>query len=91
MQRIAIIIAAVVAVVVIGGYAFRTPLMAAIVDKATANMFVTIDNDPFDPGAAIGQPLPALHARFQGREITDLKEFMGQKGLVLFLNRSVDW
>lgn len=75
----------------LGIYAFREPLKNAMVERMTANMFVARDDDAYDPGVAVGQPLPALHARYRGREITQLGEFSGRKGMVLFVNRSVDW
>ncbi len=75
----------------IGGYVFREPLKQAVFDRITQDMFVARDSDAYDPGVAIGQTLPALHARYQGREITQLNEFAGPKGTVLFVNRSVDW
>ena len=91
MKRILLFVAIGVVVAGLAVYTFRAPLMAAVVDRVTANMFVASDDDAYDPGIAVGQTLPALHARIHDREITQLSEFMGKKGLVLFLNRSVDW
>lgn len=75
----------------LGIYAFREPLKNAAVERITASMFVARDDDAYDPGIATGLPLPALRARYQGREVTRLGEFSGSKGMVLFVNRSVDW
>jgi hypothetical protein len=80
-----------VAVAAVGIYAFREPLMAAAIDRLTANMYVSADNDPYDPGVAIGQPMPAIHALVDGREVTGVSDLMGARGLVIFVNRSVDW
>ncbi len=81
----------IVAVAAAGIYGFREPLLAAVIDRVTANMYVPADNDPYDPGVATAQPMPTIHALYDGREVTDVDEFMGAKGLVIFVNRSVDW
>jgi hypothetical protein len=81
----------VVLVLVLGGYLFREPLMNAIVERMTADMFVTADTDDYDPGVATGEKLPAIRARHDGAEITDIRRFMGTNGTVLIANRSVDW
>lgn len=87
-----LLIALGVLVAVFGGlYAFREPLMAAAIDRMTAHMFVARDDDPFDPGIAIGQTFPPISARLGAREVTQLDEFAGSKGLAIFVNRSVDW
>ena len=81
----------VVAVVAGGIYAAREPLQNLVVERVTADMFVAQDTDAYDPGVAVGQPMPALRALFDGREVVDLAQFAGSKGLVIFVNRSVDW
>jgi hypothetical protein len=75
----------------IGGYLFRAPLMEALVNRITQNMFVPGDQDSYDPGPAIGQRLPTLRATYQNREVTQLEQFAGPNGTVLYINRSVDW
>ena len=60
-------------------------------DRMTANMFVARDTDSYDPGVAVGQAFPAIRARYHDRELTDIGEFMGRRGMVIFVNRSVDW
>jgi len=80
-----------IAVVVLAGWIFREPLMAAVVDRMTANMFVAEDADSYDPGIAVGERLPAVRALHDGTEVVDLNRFAGPKGMVLFVNRSVDW
>ena len=82
-------------VVAAAGYGFRQPLQEALVDRVTANMFVEQDADAFDPGIAVGQLFPTLNARLtngaNGRQVTDIGEFMGSRGVLVFVNRSVDW
>jgi hypothetical protein len=85
-------IALVVVVIAAAGiYALRGPLMNVVVERVTADMFVAQDADAYDPGVAVGEQMPSLHARFDGREVTQLGEMTGAKGTVLFVNRSVDW
>ena len=72
-------------------YAFRDPLLAADADRMTAHMFVARDTDDYDPGVPVGAMLPAIRARYQDHEITGLGDFMGKRGLAIFVNRSVDW
>ena len=73
------------------GFVFREPLLAAVVDKMTANMFVPSDTDAYDPGLPVGTTFPAIHALYAGRDVTGIGEFMGKRGLAIFVNRSVDW
>lgn len=82
---------AVLVTVGVAGYLFRQPLTQALADSLTADMFVEADTDAFDPGLPVGAALPEIAARYHGRTVNDLTEFMGGNGLVLFANRSVDW
>lgn len=91
MKKIVIGIAALLVVAGIGIYAFRAPLMDAVTDRMTAHMFVARDTDAYDPGVAMGQVFPPIHARYADREVTDIGEFAGPRGLVIYVNRSVDW
>lgn len=81
----------VVALAALGVFAFREPIMGAIVERLTRDMFVATDTDAFDPGVSVGSALPAIRARLEDREVTDIGEFMGERGAVLIANRSVDW
>ena len=82
---------AVLVIVAIAGYLFREPLIGSITDSLTADMFVEADTDAFDPGVPVGSTMPAIAARYDGRTVEELSEFMGDNGLVLFAVRSVDW
>lgn len=55
------------------------------------NMFLDEDTDDFDPGLPIGADFPAIRAIYDGREITNLDEFMGERGVAFFALRSADW
>lgn len=87
------LIGALVVVLAIGavGFLFREPLLQAVFDRLTANMFVDADTDAYDPGPPLGDRLPPIAARFDGRTIRDLTEFTGENGVVLFAVRSVEW
>jgi hypothetical protein len=70
-----------------GAYVFMSPITA----QNVGDIFVPEDTDAFDPGLPIGARFPQIRALYQGREITDIDQFMGEKGAVFFANRSVDW
>ena len=55
------------------------------------NMFLYEDTDSFDPGLSIGSLFPEIRAIYGGQEITRVSQFYGEKGLVVFAIRSVDW
>jgi uncharacterized protein YxeA len=58
MKKVLAIALGVVVVAAGGVYVFRAPLMDAMFERMTANMFVAGDTDAFDPGVAVGEPLP---------------------------------
>jgi hypothetical protein len=91
MRKVLIGLALVLGVGLIAGYLYREDLKAAAIDRITADMFVDSDTDAYDPGVAIGQVLPPIRALWNGREVTSVSELMGRRGLLLFVNRSVDW
>jgi hypothetical protein len=72
-------------------YVFREPLMDAVAERLTADMFVAADADAFDPGPAVGSAFPPFRALHAGVAVTGLDGFMGPRGLVFFANRSVEW
>lgn len=45
----------------------------------------------FDPGPAVGQPLPSFEARDQDGKLRTLESLKGPNGLVLVFFRSADW
>ena len=91
MKKLALFI---VVLLILGGllaYVFRAPLKEAAYAKVTEGMFVTTDDDDFDPGPALGSRFPGLRALYQGREVTLLEEFAGARGTILLASRSFDW
>lgn len=72
-------------------YLFREPLKQGAYDKVTSDMFVTADDDAFDPGPVDGSLFPGVNATYQGRDISRLDEFYGANGTVFLAVRSADW
>lgn len=76
-----------VAAALAGAYVCMTPIAA----QDVGNIFVSEDSDAFDPGLPIGAQFPQIRALYEGQQIADIDQFMGEKGTVFFANRSVDW
>ncbi len=57
----------------------------------TAEMFVEVDNVQFDAGPNLGIKIPPINALYDGKIIQDLTTLSGESGLVLVINRSLDW
>lgn len=91
MKKVFVITLACLAVLAAGLYLFRAPLLEVAANQLTANMFVTADSGNFDPGIAVGQPFPAIHADYAGETVRDVTQFAGTNGLVFLANRSADW
>jgi hypothetical protein len=70
---------------------FGGKLTGALMGSVTKNMFVSEDNDDFSPGLSIGAQFPAIRARFQGAEITNIERFVKDRGAVFIAVRSADW
>lgn len=79
------------AVVLLMTIAFSEQTEARDYSQITKDMFKAEDADQFNKGLAIGAQLPNVKALFQGRVITDLKQFSGKRGLVIIASRSLDW
>lgn len=80
-----------VAIAVGAGYVFREPLWVAAQQAITADMFVSADTDDYDVGLAIGQTFPPIKALHQGQPVTDVSQFIADKGMVFIANRSANW
>jgi hypothetical protein len=91
MKRVLIGVLAVIVVAAAGVYTFRGPLKQVAIDRMTAHMFISRDTDGYDPGILVGQAFPTIRARFDDRELIGLGPFMGKRGMVVYVNRSVDW
>ena len=63
----------------------------AMMDARDPAMFITEDTDEFDPGLAIGTPLPAIAVQGPTQTWQSLEAFSGPKGLVIVAVRSVEW
>ncbi len=91
MKRVLIGIAVFLVVAGSGMFAFRGQLVEAATNQITKKMFIERDTDSYDPGIAVGQVFPAIRAHYQDREVASIGEFMGARGMVIYVNRSVDW
>ena len=81
----------VVVILFIGVYVFRDTLKQSIYGEVTRNMFLTADNDAFDPGPTIGSDFPGVNASWKGRQLQRIEEFAGPNGTVFVATRSADW
>jgi hypothetical protein len=91
MKRRSVLIALAALVVAAAIYTFRAPLVEVAMDLVTRNMFVAAADGAYDPGVPVGAEFPPILALHEGREVTGLDLLMGDKGVLLFANRSVDW
>lgn len=55
------------------------------------DVLISEDTDAFSPGLPVGAAFPPIRALYQGREISDIDQFIRDKGAVFLVNRSVDW
>lgn len=67
------------------------PLKQTTHSWLTDSMFVDADNDAFNPGIDTGEDFPLLMAVYQGQTVSDLRSFVGDKGMIFIASRSVDW
>jgi peroxiredoxin len=72
-------------------YIFREPLREFAYATITEDMFVSVDDDDFDPGPAIGSRFPGIRAVYRSKEVSLLEEFAGSRGTALVASRSFDW
>ena len=91
MKKILLGVLGLVVITVGGVYLYRAPLMNSALDQMLAVMFVPADTDDFNPGLAIGDQFPPLLAEYNGQNVTDMGEFISDKGMIFIANRSVDW
>ncbi|MGE4657508.1 MAG: hypothetical protein AAEI08_01095 [Gammaproteobacteria bacterium] len=75
-------------VIAAGGFPVITPLQA---QPNVDNMFISEDTDSFDPGLRVGERFPEILALYKGSEVTEIDQFIRDKGVIFLANRSVDW
>ncbi|HBK57657.1 MAG TPA: hypothetical protein DDZ76_15435 [Xanthomonadales bacterium] len=87
-------------VLLLGGalYLFRAPVFDLMAAWLTADMFIDTIPDGDHPGVAIGEPFPAIRATLlrPGEDsddtvLTDIRDLLGERGVLLVANRSVAW
>ena len=91
MKKVLIGIVSLALVAVLGAYLFRGQLKETAVEAMVADMFLEADTDSYDPGLAIGDTFPALKVNHEGKIISDMGQFISDKGMIFIANRSVDW
>ncbi|PLW69961.1 peroxiredoxin family protein [Pseudohalioglobus lutimaris] len=91
MKKTLLIVLVLAAVVALLLYLFRSPVKEVAYAALTADMFVAIDNDAFNPGPAIGSSFPGVNATWQGEPVRRLDAFAGPRGTVFVATRSADW
>ena len=91
MKKVFLSIVGCIAVLAVVGYVFRAPLFEILKQEVTKDMFVSADTDDFNPGLAVGATFPPLNAMYQGEVVSDMGEFIADKGMIFVANRSADW
>ena len=91
MKRVLLIALLLMAIGALLLFLFRAPVKEAAYGALTANMFVAVDSDAFDPGPAIGSRFPGVNATWRGEEVRRLEGFAGPNGTVFVATRSADW
>ena len=91
MRKLALAVTVLLVIAGLALYLFREPLREFAYATITEGMFVTADEDDFDPGPAIGSRFPGIRALHRGNEISLLEQFAGTRGTVLVASRSFDW
>ena len=72
-------------------FLFRAQLWELVIDQVTKDTFISSDTDSFDPGLAIGSQFPAIRALYKGEEVSEIRDFALNRGMVFVANRSADW
>ena len=91
MKKIFVSVLCVLLVLAGSGYLFKEKLWQLVVKVVTRDTFISADTDSFDPGLALGTRFPNIKALYQGKVVSDVREFAHHKGMVFIANRSADW
>lgn len=91
MKKLLLPIIVVLLLALVLAYLFREPLRETAYSWITRDMFISADEDNFNPGPVIGSHFPGLRASFRGRDIQLLDDFAGENGTVFVASRSLDW
>lgn len=82
---------ALIVVVAVSALLLKEPIKQTVYKIVTYDMFVSNDEDSFDPGPKVGTQMPAINGIFNGKKITDIDQFAGSKGTIFIASRSFDW
>ncbi len=91
MKKLLTGFAGILAVAAVGAYVSTGTVLNAQERRIPADMFIAEDSDSFDPGLSIREQFPPIRALYEGQEITEVDQFILNKGVVFIANRSVDW
>jgi len=91
MQRVLIVLAAILLFATAGAYLYKDQVKEKAYAKLTENMFVPADTDNFDPGPVLGSDFPGVRAMYRGEPIRLIHDFAGPNGTVFIASRSFDW
>ncbi len=91
MKKIIVSIAGLAVILLAGGYLFKDQVKESALDVMLSDMYVPEDNDDFDPGVVINDQFPGIKAIRNGQEVSQIDEFIKDKGMIFIANRSVDW
>ena len=91
IKKIVIALVAVLVVLVGGAALFKDQLLERLYASLTSDMFVPAATVGYDPGLPVGAALPPVRVLHAGRTVDELRDFAGERGLLLFAVRSADW
>ncbi|MAU91244.1 MAG: hypothetical protein CBD42_002745 [Gammaproteobacteria bacterium TMED182] len=75
----------------VGFLFYGEQIKRAVFQSLTSDMFVSVDDDSFDPGLSVGSAFPLLEATLGEIPVRDLSSLVGDRGMIFIASRSVDW
>lgn len=91
LKKVSLVLVSLLLISAGSAYLFRAQLWQLVIDQVTKDTFISSDTDGFDPGLAIGSQFPAIRALYKGEEVSDIRDFALNRGMVFVANRSADW
>jgi hypothetical protein len=91
LRKVSIGVAVILVLLVSGVVIFRDEAKSLAFAWMTEDMFLEEDLDDYDPGIAVIDAFPQIKVSMNGETYTDLRPFIGPRGLVVLFSRSVVW
>ncbi len=91
MKWIATLVGAIAIILGVGFLFYGEQIKRAVFQSITSDMFVSTDDDSFDPGIPVGSPFPLLETTLGDVPVRDLTSLVGDRGMIFIASRSVDW